>query len=134
MIVLQLLHVGESKKKLKLNLEKTSEWVFQWKIHFNPDPNKQANEVIFSRKSKVSFHPLLTVNNNDVKKCPHQKHLGIILDSKLDFNIYVDIKIKKCYRMIGVIQTVRQCSEKRFAYHLQILHQTMSALWRCLIR
>ena len=70
-------------------------------MHFNPDPNKQANEVIFSRKSKVHSHPPLTFNNNDVKKCPHQKHLGIILDSKLDFNIHVDNKIKKCYRMVS---------------------------------
>ena len=60
------------------------------------------NEVIFSRKSKVHSHPPLTFNDNDVKQCPHQKHLGIILDSKLFFNIHVDNKIKKCYRMIGI--------------------------------
>ena len=70
-----------------------NEWAFQWKMHFNPDPNKQANEVIFSRKSKVHSYPPLTFNNNDVKQCPHQKHLGFILDSKLDFNIHVDNKI-----------------------------------------
>ena len=100
----KVLDVNESTKKLNLDLEKISEWAFQWKMHFNPDPNKQANEVIFSRKSKVHSHPPLTFNNNDVKKCPHQKHLGIILDSKLDFNIHVDNKIKKCYRMIGIIK------------------------------
>ena len=44
------------------------------------------------------------MNNNDVNKCAHQKHLVIILDSKLDFNIHVDNKIKKCYRMIGIIK------------------------------
>ena len=70
----------------------------------NPDPNKQVNEVIFSRKSKVHFHPPLTFNNNDVKKCPHQKHLGIILDSNLDFNVQVGNKIKKCFRMICIIK------------------------------
>ena len=100
----KVLDVNESTKKLNLDLEKISEWAFQWKMHFNPDPNKQANEVIFSRKSKVHSHPPLTFNNNDVKKCPHQKHLGIILDSKLDFNIHVDNKIKKCYKMIGIIK------------------------------
>ena len=75
-------------------------------MYFNPDPNKQANEVIFSRKSKVHSHtlPSLTFNSNDVKKCPHQKHLAIILDSKLDFNVHVDNKIKKCFRMIGIIK------------------------------
>ena len=27
-------------------------WDFQWKISFNPDPNKHAQEVYFSKKSK----------------------------------------------------------------------------------
>ena len=27
-----------------------SDWVFQWKMSFNPDPSKQAQEIIFSRK------------------------------------------------------------------------------------
>ena len=62
-------------------------------MQFNPDPNKQTNEVIFSRKSKVHSYPPLTFNNNDDKKYPCQKHLGIILDSKLDSNIYVVNKI-----------------------------------------
>ena len=31
-------------------------------------------------------------------------YLGIILDSKLDFNIHVDNKIKKCYEIIGIIK------------------------------
>ena len=72
-------------------------------MQFNPDPNKHANKVIFSGKSKIHFYPPLTFNNN-VKKHPHQKHLGIILDSKLDFNIHVNNKIKKCYKIIGIIK------------------------------
>ena len=46
----KVLDVNESTKKLNLDLEKISQWAFQWKMHFNPYPNKQANEVIFSRK------------------------------------------------------------------------------------
>ena len=73
-----------------------------WFSMENPDPNKQANEVIFSRKSKFHSHPPLTFKNNDIKKCPHQKHLGIILDSNLDFNVQVGNKIKKCFS--GIIK------------------------------
>ena len=73
-------------------------------MQFNPDPNKQANEVIFSQKTKVYFYPPLTFKKNDVKKCLHQKYLGIMLDSKLDFNIHVDSKTKKCYKIIGIIK------------------------------
>ena len=52
---------------------------------FNPDPNKQAQEVIFSCKIRKTSHPPLTSNNNFVKQVQIQKHLGVYLDSKLDF-------------------------------------------------
>ena len=34
---------------------KISNWAFQWKMRFNPDPNKQAREVIFSRETKNAY-------------------------------------------------------------------------------
>ena len=37
-----------------------SDWTFQWKMNFNPDPNKQAQELIFNRKiNKINHAPLL---------------------------------------------------------------------------
>ena len=32
-----------------------SEWAYQWKMSFNPDISKQAQEVIFSRKAVKAF-------------------------------------------------------------------------------
>ena len=88
------------------DLDKISYWAYQWKMQFNPDLNKQANEVIFSRKTRSNdlSHPPIKFNNNDNSKCPHQKHLGIALDSKLNFSAHVDQKIKKCNRIIGLIR------------------------------
>ena len=37
-----------------------SEWAFKWKMSFNPDPTKPAQEVIFSRKLKTVPHPSIT--------------------------------------------------------------------------
>ena len=39
------------------DLEIINQWAHQWKMSFNPDPNKQATEVLFSRK----------VNSDDYK-------------------------------------------------------------------
>ena len=36
----------------------------------------------------------LKCNNNDISKCPHQKHIGIVFDSKLKFNARLNQKIK----------------------------------------
>ena len=37
---------------LNKDLEMRHNWTFQWKMNFNPDSAKQAQEVIFSRKTK----------------------------------------------------------------------------------
>ena len=41
------------------DLMKISDCVLQWKMRFNPDPKKQAQEVIFSRKINKIDHPQL---------------------------------------------------------------------------
>ena len=44
-----------SANKLNKNLQKTSEWAYRWKMPFNPDFHKQAQEVVFSRKLTKSW-------------------------------------------------------------------------------
>ena len=102
----KVLDINKSVTELNTDLEKISQWAYQWKMQFNPDPNKQANEVIFSRKlvSNNLSHPPVKFNNNNITRCSHQKHLGVVLDSNLNFNTHIDQKIKKCNKMIGLIR------------------------------
>ena len=66
---------------------------------FNPDPTKQDTEVW----SHINIsHESLTFNNNKTQSAPAQKHLGLILDSKLDFNQHIDDKINKCNKSLGL--------------------------------
>ena len=44
--------VTQSTNELNDDLEKISNWAYQWKMSFNPDKSKQAQEVIFSRKTQ----------------------------------------------------------------------------------
>ena len=78
------------------DLEKISYWAYQCKMKFNPDLNKQTNEVIFSRKtgSNNLLYSPIKFNNNEISKFAHQKHLRIVLDSKLNFNAHVYQKIQ----------------------------------------
>ena len=98
--------IHKSASNLNHDLEKIIYWAYQWKMQFNPDPNKQANEVTFSRKTSSNnlSHPPIKFNNNDISKCPHQNHLVIVLDSKLNFNAHVDQKIKMRNRIIDLIR------------------------------
>ena len=43
---------NESANVLNNDLLLISQWTFNWKMLFNPDPNKPAQEVLFSKKKK----------------------------------------------------------------------------------
>ena len=51
-----------------------SKWAFKWKITFNSDPSKPAQEVIFSRKLKAIPSPSITFNP---LRLPCSKSFGI---------------------------------------------------------
>ena len=70
---------------LNHDLDIIYQWAHQWKMEFNPDPTKQATEVLFSCKKTSPSHPQLIFNGTIVKKVSEQKHLGLILDSGLTF-------------------------------------------------
>ena len=44
-------------KNLNSNLKEINRLIFQWNMSFNPDPTKQAQKVIFSRKTIKKIHP-----------------------------------------------------------------------------
>ena len=46
---------------------------FDTEMNFNTDPIKQAQEVIFSRKTKKLRHPPLVFNNTNVTPSIYQK-------------------------------------------------------------
>ena len=55
-------------------------------MQFNPDPNKQANGVYFSRKINTEDYFPINLNDSSVQLCESQKHLGIILYKHLNFH------------------------------------------------
>ena len=57
-------------------------------MSFNPDPNKQAQEGIFTKKSKNMRHPPLIFNKSKDFQNTAKNHLGLILDNRLSFDEY----------------------------------------------
>ena len=95
---------NNSNSQLNSDLAKISKWAFQWKMSFNPDPNKQAIEVCVSNKRDKENYQPLQFNSTDVQITDSQKHLDLILDSKLNFNEYIESKITKCNKIIGLMK------------------------------
>ena len=85
----------------------THNWAFQWKTNFNPDLNKQAREVILSRKTKNLHHPHLVFNNTNITQSIYQKHLGIILYSKLTFENHINMVTTKINKTIGLLRKLQ---------------------------
>ena len=79
-------NINEYANQMNMDREKTSFWAYQWKMSFNPDISKQAQEIILSKKSVNASHPVLYFNGTPVICCSYQKHLGVYLDKKLSFH------------------------------------------------
>ena len=73
-------------------------------MNFNPDPTKQAHEVIFSCKAKEIYHLPLVSNNTSVSQSSSQKHLGVILDSKLIFDEHLKMVSLKISKTLGLLR------------------------------
>ena len=84
-----------------------NEWAFQWKMSFNPDPNKLAQEVIFTWKSKNMRYPPLIFNKSKVFQSTTQKHLGLILDNRLSFEKYLTAMGAKVSRTIALLRKLQ---------------------------
>ena len=99
--------VNLSQIDLNEDLDKINNWTYQWKMSFNPDPSKKAQEVIFSRKANNVLHPPLAFNNVDVGQIRSQKHLGTFLDFKLSFNEHLETVFAKVNRGIAMLRQLQ---------------------------
>ena len=91
--------------EINVDLKKIQAWADQWKMSFTPDPLKQAQEVVFSRKRNKPHHSDIIFNGNPIKKSSYQKHLGMFLDIPLDFDEHIKGVFEKTSKSIGLVLT-----------------------------
>ena len=92
--------------ELSSDLSRIKQWAFQWKMNFNPRPNRQTQETIFSRKLKKVCHPPLRFSNN-VSVASSQKHLGLTLDNRLTFDEHLTNVSNKISKTIGLLHKLQ---------------------------
>ena len=68
-------------------------------MNFNPDTSKQAQELVFSRKIKITVHTQFVFSNNPVHENSTQKHLGMLLDFKLNFQEHFENMLIKLVKL-----------------------------------
>ena len=92
---------------------------YQWKISFNPNPSKQAKDVIFSKKTKQEYHPTLTCNINNVSQTSSQKHLAVVLNNRLSFEDHLEMILNKVNKTMGLfcrLQNILQTTARLTIY------------------
>ena len=102
------------------NLVKMRDWAFNWKISFNPDPTKQVEEVVFSRKIIPCTHPSLFLNNSLIEQTTIQKHLGLTLDQKVTFQFHVNKKIMKVMWFVINLQVMLFLTNSKLFHTMQL--------------
>ena len=109
------------------DFRKISNWAFQWKMSFNPDPPNPkpfnpnpAHEVIFSTKLQNVTHPSLYFNNNPIEQVSSQKHLWMILDATLNFQEHIkNLLIKVLIKILGYCKSLKtSCPKDHYSQYL----------------
>ena len=68
-------------------------------MNFNPDPSKQAQKLLFSRKISSKPCPSWNFNDNPAHQVQLQKHLGLFLDPKLSFDKHIQCILIKTHKI-----------------------------------
>ena len=76
-------------------------------MNINQDHTKQAQEVILNRKAKKVPHSPLVFNNANVTQPIYQKHIDIILGSKLTFENHLNMVTTKINEAIELLRKLQ---------------------------
>ena len=86
-------------------------------MSFNSDTSKQAQEVIFSRKTKKRIPSSLAFNNNNVPETNSQNHLGVVLDNRLSFEDHLKMILNKVNKTIGLLRKLHNILPRSALLH-----------------
>ena len=105
-LFIKVSNVETAHQTLMHDLDTITAWARLWKMKFNPDISKQAIEVVFSSKYEKTRgdHPPLFFNEIPVAREKSTKHLGIILDEKLNFREHILEAIEKAKKGLSLMK------------------------------
>ena len=76
-------------------------------MNFNPNPSKQAEEVTFTIKLQRINHNAVYFSHKSVQQVPSQKHLGMYLDTKLNFQEHLNTVLSKVNKTIRLLRKLQ---------------------------
>ncbi len=104
-------------KLLQDSLDTLSDYCTRFKLNLNID---KCFHITFSRKVKRSFSSSYHLSGSQLTKVDSIKDLGVILDSKLTFNLHRKRCFNKALKMLGFI--FRNCKDFRNVHSFKVLY------------
>ena len=117
--------IERSQQKIEEDLVTIGRWAYQRKMVFNPDITKQAVEIIFLVKNKITFHPELIFNDVPVAREESTKHLEIHLDTRLNFSKHVREAVLKATKGFSILKMLSKYVDRNIldlSYKLYVRH------------
>ena len=103
--LLFLIYINDIERNIKSNIKFFADDTMLFSIVKDPViSTKQAAEVIFSCEKSSPNPPQLIFNGIAVAKVNDQKHLGLILDSRLSFEKHINEKIIKAKKIVEILK------------------------------
>ena len=121
--------VQQTQDKLVNDLKTVTTWAHEWKMVFNPDISIQAIEVIFSVKKKKPDHPDLVLTGVPVARHEHTRHLGVYLDSVLNFSKHIRESVLKALKDVRILKYLSKYVNRNVIDLPYKLCATTSKLW-----
>ena len=92
---------------LNSDLRKISNLTFQWKMSFNTNPSKEAQEIISLIKSKIHIILLFISITSRSNKSLFKNHLKMILETKLNFQENLKNVSNNVNKIIGLLRKLQ---------------------------
>jgi hypothetical protein len=83
---------------MQVAMKVVEEWCRDVGLSVNPD---KTATILFTRKRNIDSHRDIHLFGKNLALVNHVKYLGIILDSKLNWNLHVEERIRKACMAFG---------------------------------
>jgi hypothetical protein len=85
------------------NLQQIQDWADKWLVSFSPPKTK---ELLISNKAPRD-HPPLFLNNEEITRVKHHKHLGVHLSDNLSWKKHAEETANKANRCLGILRPLK---------------------------
>ena len=98
--------VAEDSRSLQEDLDHLFSWSEDWKLKFHPDKCKVLEIRGKSNTNTTNTYHMSRYEGGsvDLEVVPHEKDIGVTIDSKLNFEKHIQTQINKANMMVGIIR------------------------------